>query len=935
MVERTRLSVQLDDCLHPGCRLALLSAPAGFGKTTLVSAWIRSAQAQHTDLAGAWLSLDEQDNEPNRFWAYVVAAFQRLDPSFGKETQMLLSAPQIPKLEPILTLLINDFAEISSPILLALDDFHLIQEETILDSLSFLLDRMPPNFHVILLTRSDPHLPLARFRARGQLLEIRLAELRFTKEETEAFLNKAMGLNLSQAPIETLHTKTEGWAAGLQLAGLALQGVIGKQPSEESGADRKIHAVNAFVDAFSGSNRFILDYLLEEVLRRQPVAIQDFLLQTSLLERFCAPLCEAVVSDQPVLTGSPGCPPAGEKPEQILLSEHRPRMAGGSVLEYLERENLFLIPLDADAGETGEWRWYRYHQLFSDLLQKHLHQTSPTAEFKLHARASQWYEENRLAHQAVEHAFRAHDFERAGRLLEKSGEAILKHGEYQWLLQRIQKLPNEHLQTHWKLFLFQATVYASVGQLNQAEECLQAYERYRPVDQTGFRDQDWLAGSVAAVQALIAIFRGNAAASRRSAQLALETIPKGSDSPWRAHLLIALSHINQVDGNFEDARQNLSDAIDAGKQAGDIYMTLDATTHLAMMLCNQGQLRQACDFVQQGLQYVERFGLSNSTEASMLYLAWGFILCEQHDLEGAGEYIQRGVEICQHTNIPGMVAWAFQVNIRYLIARGDWPAAEEAAREASRLAKDVEIPTWMESGISALLVQVWIQQGKLGEAERFLRERGILSSPDLKITEHIENTALGRLLLAKGNLDSAERLIGELLHRSVTKRYQRQVILDSINLALLYEARGKRQQAVDTLNRALALAEPEGYLQIFLDEGEALAELLDRAASQGQHKAFAQKLANLMAAPNEDRIMNKGPNAAEPQPKCPDDRSALSQREVEVLRLLAEGLPNKEIAQRLYISLRTVKYHTTNIFTKLNVDNRTQAVVQAKTMRIL
>jgi LuxR family transcriptional regulator, maltose regulon positive regulatory protein len=908
LVERTRLVNQLDEGLRPGCPLTLVSAPAGFGKTMLASSWIRTAQSSHSNLAVAWASLDEQDNDSNRFWSYLVAAFQTFDKQFGKDAQLLLSSGQTNNTEPVLTILINELARTSAPILLVLDDFHFIEQEVILDALAFLLEHIPPNVHVMILTRSDPHLPLARLRSRNQLLEIRLADLRFSLDEASALLNSSMGLDLDIGPIETLQTKTEGWAAGLQMAGLALQRLATEPPQtgNAAGALKRLENIEDFVASFSGSNRFILDYLLEEVLRRQPVEIQTFLLKTSILDRFCAGLCDAIIENRAV---------GGVNLPTTIIESCRSQ----TTLEYLERENLFLMPLDAERC------WYRYHQLFADLLKKRLRQIHLSEEWNLHARASQWYEENQLSHPAIEQAFQAPDYARAGRLLDEAGEDILKHGEYQRLLQWIQRLPKEQIQTHWKLYLYKATILASVGQLNQAEECLEDFKKSKTADQL----DDWQSGQAATVEALIAIFRGDAAAARRFTKAALGTIPSGSESPWRAHLLIALSHTNQVDGYFEEARLNLVDAIEAGKLAGDIYMTLDATTHLVMMLCSMGQLKQADQFAQQGLQYIEQFGLSRTVEASILYLGWGFILCEQHKLEEAGEYIQQGFEASRKANIPGMMGWAYQVNMRYLMAKSDWPAAEEAAREADRLAKEVEIPVWIESGSSALRSQIWVLQGKISEAEQHLRERGIIPNGDIKTIEHLEYAVLGSLLLKKGELDSAELLIGRLLQRSEAKGQQRLMILNLIQLALLYQAKNDQQLAVQTLERALELAESDGYIQLFLDEGEALSGLLDITASQGRHTAFAGIITG-RSGPQKMPAFEKIAEPDEPQTKPAGTLSSLSPREIEVLRLMAEGLSNKEIAQRLYISLRTVKYHATNIFTKLNVSSRTQAV---KTVR--
>jgi LuxR family transcriptional regulator, maltose regulon positive regulatory protein len=913
LVERARLLNRLDDCLRPGCRLTLVSAPAGFGKTMLASGWIRVTQLLNRDIKVAWVTLDQQDNDSNRFWSYVVAAFQTFDNNFGKDAQLLLSSGQISNIEPAQAILINELALTSAPILLVLDDFHFIDQEMIIESLAFLLERLPANVHIMILTRSDPRLPLARLRSRNQLLEIRLADLRFSLDETNAFLNNAMGLHLTPAPIETLHAKTEGWVAGLQMAGIALQRISAQQESTDrtDSASNGPEDIQEFVTSFSGSNRFILDYLLEEVLRRQPIEIQTFLLKTSILEKFCAPLCDAIIENLETST-------------ERLIEPHQSQ----AVLEYLERENLFLIPLDSERC------WYRYHQLFADLLRKRLHQLRPLDEQELHACASRWFEGNQLSNEAVEHAFQALDYGRAARLLEDTGETILKHGKYQWLLQWIQRIPTEQLHSHWKLYLYQATVLASVGQLSQAEQSLQDFEKHRLEDQTDTHLDHWLIGQIATVKALIAIFRGDPVGSRSFAQLALESISPDSDNPWRAHLLMAMSHINQTDGNYEEARQNLIDAIKAGRMAGDIYMNLDATTHMVMMLCSQGQLKQGEEFAQQGLQYIEQFGLGRSAEAGMLFLGWGFLLCEQHKLEEAGEYIQRGLNACRVANIPGMLGWAYYVNTRYLMAKREWTAAEEATQAADRLATEGEIPAWIESSNSALRTQIWIRNNKTTDAERYLRDRGILPDGDIKNIQLLEYTVMGSLLLKKGELEQAEKIIKKLIQRAETKGHLRLMILNQIQLALLYQAKKDQTLAVQTLERALELSEPDGYIQLFIDESESLSTLLKIAESQGSCANFIKRIGDLTAS-KAQTILDKRDEPAEQPSNSIVNQFPLSQREIEVLRLLGEGLSNKEIAQQLYISLRTVKYHTTSIFTKLNVSNRTQAVIRGKAMGVL
>jgi LuxR family maltose regulon positive regulatory protein len=880
LVERPRLLEKLNQGLRPGCRLTLVSAPPGFGKTTLVSTWAVSARAAERGLSVAWLSLDERDNDPVLFWSYVCASLQSQAGSLGQGAQALLHSVRGTNFEAALTALINDWARLSAPVLLVLDDFHLIRSPAIVGSLTFLLDRMPPQLHLLILTRSDPHLPLALLRSRGQLLEIRQDDLRFSAHEAGSFLNTGMGLSLAPQAVEALHARTEGWVAGLQLAAVSLRG---HEKSDE------------FIASFSGSNRYILDYLFEEVFKRQLPECQTFLLKTSILDSFCGPLCDAVLSGTAL----------------------GPFSDAQTVLEYLERNNLFIVPLDE------ERRWYRYHQLFADLLRKRLRrQADPAGEAELHARASRWYEQADLLYPAVDHALRVPDYAQAARLLEGSAETVLNRGEYNWLLQSIRKLPAEQAQAHPELYIVEATILASTGYLREAEERLHAFEEHSPAAAL----DDWLAGRVATVRALIAIFRGDTAGSRRYAGLALEKLPRGSESPWRAHLLIALSHLNVANGDLEAARQNLAEAVEAGKLAHHAYMTLDATTHLSLTLWMQGRLNEAWQIDQQALQFVEQLGgLEGTLEAGMLFLGWGFILCERHELDEAGEYIRRGLEASRSAGNPGTLAWAYQVFIRFLIARGDLTAAEAAAREADHLVQVSDIPVWIECGDAALIAQVWIRLGKIAAAEEYLAKRGIVFGGRIQYPHQAEYHSLACLFLAKRELDAAAQLLEQLREWAEMAGQRSWVISAQVQLALVYQARGQRQPALQALTRAMELAEPEGYVQLFVDEGEALAGLIRDVPLE-----YAGRL--LAALPGAKAGLD---GVMDARRRAPAPFGDLSPREIEVLRLVADGLSNKEIARQLCISLRTVKYHTNSIYTKLNVSNRTQAVGQARALGIL
>jgi LuxR family maltose regulon positive regulatory protein len=877
LVERPRLLEKLDQVLRPGCRLTLVSAPPGFGKTTLVSTWAVSARAARHGLAVAWLSLDERDNDPVLFWSYGCASLQsQVGSVVGQGAQALLRSVQGTNFEAALTALINDLARLPAPALLVLDDFHLIRSPAIASSLGFVLDRMPPQFHLLILTRSDPHLPLALLRSRGQLLEIRQDDLRFSAHETGSFLNTGMGLGLAPQAIESLHARTEGWAAGLQLAAVSLRG---REKADE------------FIASFSGSHRYILDYLFEEVLKRQSPEGQAFLLKTSILDSFCGPLCDALLAGTAL----------GPFPD------------AQAALEYLERNNLFIVPLDEDR------RWYRYHHLFADLLRNRLRQADPAGEAELHARASRWYEQAGLPYPAVDHALRASDYARVARLLDGSAEAILNRGEYNWLLQTIRKLPTEQAQVHPELSIVEATILASTGYPREAEEALRSFEEHSPAV-PGSPLGDGLAGRLATVRALVAIFQGDTAGSRRYAELALEKLPRGSESPWRAHLLIALSHLNVASGDLEAARRHLVEAVEAGKLAHHAYMTLDAATHLALTFWMQGRLDEACRVNREALQFVEQLGgLDGTLEAGILFLGWGFILCERHELDEAGDYIRRGLEAGRSAGNPGTLAWGYQVFIRFLIARGDLPAAEAAAREADRLVQASDIPVWIECGTAALIAQVWIRLGKIAAAGQVLARRGIVLDGEIRYPHQAEYHALACLLFAKGELDAAAQLLERLRAWAETAGQRSWIIAAQVQLALVYQARGQRQPALQVLAGAMELAEPEGYVQLFVDEGEALAGLLRDVPLD-----YAGRL--LAAFPGAEA----GPARATDAPF-----GDLSRREVEVLCLVAVGLSNKEIARQLCISLRTVKYHTNNIYTKLNVSSRTQAVGQARALGIL
>ncbi|MEA4909963.1 MAG: hypothetical protein VB089_20240, partial [Anaerolineaceae bacterium] len=658
-VDRARLFTRLDGLLAEGVRLALVSAPAGFGKTTLVSAWVHRPGAP----AYAWLSLDEQDNDPLTFWSYLVAALRQDALVDGGPRRPALPVFQSATPLAFLDQLINQLSQASSCRVLVLDDFHLVRSTAITQGIAYLVDHLPAQLRLVLLTRSDPALPLATLRARGQLVDVRLDDLRFSAAEAGDFLNGSAGLQLSPAAVATLHHKTEGWVAGLQMAAVSL---------------RKCSDAEAFIDSFSGSNRYVLDYLAGEVLKRQPPEVQAFLLQTSILDSLCAPLCATLLAGE-----SGGDLPAAQR-----------------TLEYLEDNNLFIVALDEERS------WYRYHALFLDLLRKRLGQAYPGQSRRLHARASHWYAANGDFYAAVEHAFSGRDFERAAGLIDEAADELLGNGQHSLLLKSIRRLPEEQLSDHPRLPLFEVAVLTTHGDIQEAEQRLQALEQRLPELAPGDPLAGWLASRSASIRALIAVCQGDIHRAQAYIQQVFEHISPDDQSPWRPALFITLSNLNLSTGDPVSATRNMFEAIRAGKQAWQAFMVLDAMTQLTMVLWARGQMNDAAELCQEGLALVREKRLENDPVAGMLYLGWGFLLCERGELDEAESYIRRGMDLCSPTSKLWSLLWAHQVWMRLLIARHDLEACEAAARQAERLSQENQVPVWLTSVNSGLRARV-------------------------------------------------------------------------------------------------------------------------------------------------------------------------------------------------------------------------------------
>jgi len=773
-----------------------------------------------------------------------------------------------------------------------LDDYHLIRTASIHQALSLFIERMPPHAHVVITTRVDPSLPLALLRGRGQLLEIRLADLRFSDEDAYVFLSQGLACDVSRSAAARLNAKAEGWAAGLQMAGTSLRG----RPDSE-----------AFIQAFSGNSRYILDYLVEEVLARQTPAVQDFLLTTSILDSLSASLCDYLLGE-PRIDGTPA------------------QAAGNSqsLLEQLEASNLFVIPLDEGRS------WYRYHRLFADLLRKRLMQAAPTRAAELQRRASQWYEENGLTNQAVEHAFRAPDYDRAARLVDAAADALWMRGEHGRLLRWLQALPEEQLAARLALLVMKACLLAFNGSLKEAERCLQDLNRRLPDAALEAVIRERLAGRAATVRALAAEYRGEASSIERYASLALEKLSPELDLGWRVVALIALGHRNLTEGDFAACRQHLIQAVEAGKSAGCYFIILEAMTKLVLALWLAGRLKDAGEVCQDGLRYMDDNRLDRVPATSLLCLSWGFILFERNRLDEARHFIGRGVDLSRSGDDLVALAWAQHELAMVLQAQGDLVAADGANLEAGRLAHKHELPNWLVCAVAAFRAQILVRQGRPAEAEQYLAARGITPAGNVEHPHQAEYEALVAVLLAKGELAPAAELLERLIASARADHQERWLISFQAHLCLVYQALGDLPRALQVLGWTLSLAEPEGAIRVFVEKGAPMARLLHEAARRPAHSEFAGRL--LAAFPPGDALEVLPSTALRGTQALIEP---LSERELEIIRLVAEGLANKEIAQKLHISLRTVKYHTTSIYGKLGVGSRTQALAAASGLGII
>jgi LuxR family maltose regulon positive regulatory protein len=943
-VPRSQLLPQLDRALS--VPLTLVVAPAGFGKTTLLAEWLKQNDERGTmsdeanshrssfiahRFKAAWLSLDAGDNDLATFVRYLVAACQQLAAAAGQTTLALLQQPGLLPPAALLSPLVNDLATLPDTSVLVLDDTHALAAPIIQTALAFLVEYLPPRLHLILASREDPPLPLPRLRGRGQILELRARDLRFSLAESVVFLRDSMGVALTEAQVMTLNARTEGWAAGLQLAALALH-------------DRADQA--SFVAALSGSQRYLGDYLAGEVLDRLPAHLKTFVLQTAILERMCGPLCDAVLG----ITMNDERRTMSRATSDAVSSLIADRSSFGEsysqlVLAELERRQLFLVPLD------DERRWYRYHHLFADLLRARLREGgSADGVAALHRRASAWYAGQRLVVEAVQHALAGVDWQTAARLVKKHGMLLIQTGQVHTVLGWLNALPAVVVQLSPTLCQIHALGLLFTNQFDASEVWLEAAERAIQPDMPADR--------VRRMRAIVAMVRGGIryytgdlapAISLMQQALALLSEPTGSvaasaaNTRSRAVAARYAATVYQLTGDVTAASERqAADTIAPARATGYTTEMLRSYTALAALQVLQGRLRTAAATYAE----VERLVPGQDALLSLIgspsyYFGMGDLLCEWNDLDTAAGYLARGMELVQATltdDADGILR-GYLALARLQQARGNGAAALTALDAFLQLARERQLFHLLIERAMAMQARLKLLQGDLPAALRWAEGSGLAVDDELYFPREAAYLTLARLRIAAGQAEEIVPLLDRLLVDARAKARMHSAIEILTLQALAYNARDDRPRALATLEQALALAEPEGYIRLFVDEGAQLAALLREAQKRGSATDYAARLlAAFSDAEPRTYIEDTGVRLDAPSPAALHSASLvemLNERELAVLRLIVAGRSNREIADTLVIALSTVKTHINNLYGKLGIHSRTQAVARARAFGLL
>jgi len=882
----------------------------------LLSEWIGDPAASKDARRPAfcWLSIEESDNDPTRFWLYCIAAIHAEIPGLSPSTPTLLQSPEPPPLETILTILLNDLEawslatrpETVPALILVLEDYHVITTPVIHESLTFLLDHLPPTLHLVISTRADPPLPLARLRARGQLTEIRVDDLRFTAAETAFFCNERMALDLSADEIQLLATRTEGWIVGLQLAALSMQGHVDK-------AD--------FLCSFSGGHRYILSYLIEEVLNQQPKVRQEFLLYTSILTRLCGPLCDAVMYSE--------------------MAKHTPsHQTSQAILEQLEQTNLFLIPLD----NLGQW--YRYHQLFAEVLQHRLRQNQPEMVPILQARASLWYAQQDYLADAIHHALLGTDFPRAAMLIEQVWATLWDQGAIATLFNWVQTLPEAMVLTCPSLYVSYAWGLALTGQITAAEATLgkvEAILQGPAADRVVTSTRHLLLGRAATLRAMLAARRGEPANAVKLAHHALTLLPANVAERGEAHYALGLA--KQQMGALAAAYHAYEKATQLGLVRKESFLSIAARYHEARILMVQGHLQQAAAIYQQILALAAQTK-KQLPVVGLAHVGYGEVLYQWNNLTAAAHQVDSGLLLSPQRDLTYTDGpfHRFSILARIRQATGDRQGALAAVKSAKESAQQTGIVLDMERATALeALIHLRLDEPALAAhwVEHSAQRRP--TTDRIMYLHEFETLTFARVLLAQEKVTELLALLTQWL--SAIKATERQGTVLEIDLLQVLALRlaGQTDKAMALLAHILTLAEPEGYIRLFVDEGEAMQQAIAECSARNPQwlpplrRYVSQLLTAFAAVSNSAEVQSSvGDSTLQPISRealaliSPPLVEPLTERELEILRLVAAGLSNATIAAQLVIAVGTVKTHLKRIYGKLAVKSRTQAVAQAR-----
>ncbi len=876
LVPRPRLYERLDQGLTR--KLTLVSAPAGFGKSTVVTGWL----AENGDQA-AWLSLDEGDNDPVRFWTYLIAAIQTICPELGVEARQVISAPQLRNNEPVGISLINDIFQLDHDLILVLDDYHVIEAEAIHTGLGYLLEHQPPNLHIVLITRADPSISLARLRAHSQLVEIRAKDLQFSLDEAATLLNDKMGLGLNLKQIEALNAHTESWVVGLQLAALSMKGKT---------------SYDAFIKEFTGGHKFILDYLIEEVLVTLPEKQHEFMLRTSILDRFCSELCQAVIGDS----------------------------ASRMILDEIWKSNLFLIPLDIEGN------WFRYHHLFAEVLNALLEKDHPDEVDRLHKKAAVWFDSEGYPDEAVEHALRSGDMDLAREMVLKNWMQVLHRGGVATVLRWVDALPEDEdgfdpevpLARCWALF---------ISGMNTAvephlEQATNAYERLVGNGSLSGQQKNLIASQLAMMRSVLARSQGDHHRSMAYAEEAAELIPReikiGIGTAWN---MIAAAYAGA--GDFDGTIEAYGRGISLSEAEGNLIAAYGCTYGQAMYLLIQGKLNEAEELCLSTIERAEREGQGGFPAAGSLHMAMARIVLEQNRMDDAMAYLNTGLRIARPGGFVEAVRTGRYVRAQLAVESGDLDAAVATLEDTERIINAMD-DSYLTGELNKEWAWLYLKAGDLNAA----RERLLILKEKSAATRHAnlllwERSLFPMLLCAEERYEEALTALDESIHHSRALNSSGELIRLLVLQAVALDALGDTRSAHTALHEALALSASQGYIKRWLDAGPGIVPLLhDLKGDRDTDDALQTYL---------DLLLQACQTAFEkvPQPPHGDLPDPITPRELEILHLICKGYSNPEIADKLVVTINTVKKHTSNIYGKLGVSSRTQAIARAHELNLL